>query len=122
MVSNYLYISSRDEFLRIEMSSIVYFESNANYTDVVSANGIKAIIGMNLHQVFNTVSATPKRDDLRFARIGKRYIINLNYIYRINTLTQELVLSDQRDFTYTLKISKEALKNLKELMLNSIEQ
>ena len=122
MVSNYLYISSRDEFLRIEMSSIVYFEANANYTDVVSANGLKAIIGMNLHQVFDTVSATPKRDDLRFARIGKRYIVNLNYIYRINTLSQELVLSDQKNFVYTVKISKDALKNLKVLMLNSVEK
>lgn len=121
MVSNYLYISSRDEFLRIDMSSIVYFEANANYTDVVSVNGVKAIIGMNLHQMYNTISATPKRDDLSFARIGKRYIINLNYIYRINTLTKELVLSDQRNFAYTVKVSKDALKNLKELMFNSIK-
>ena len=51
-----------------------------------------------------------------FARIGKRYILNLNYVYRINTLKQELILSDQRTFTHTISLSKIALKALKELI------
>ena len=37
-------------------------------------------------------------------------------IYRINTLKQELTLSDQHNFSYTLSISKVALKALKDLI------
>ena len=51
-----------------------------------------------------------------FARVGKRYILNLSYIYRINTLKQELTLSDQRTFIHTLSLSKVALKALKDLI------
>ena len=40
----------------------------------------------------------------------------MKYVYRINTLKQELTLSDQATFTMTLGISKVALKALKELI------
>ena len=64
------------------------------------------------------------RDDLRlrgkvmyFARIGKRYIINLNLVFQINVLKHRLVLSDFHQCTYALDVSKDALKKLKELMV-----
>ena len=39
---------------------------------------------------------------------------NYNYIYHINVSRQQLILSDNATFTYTLSASKEALKKLKE--------
>ncbi|MBU3853779.1 MAG: LytTR family transcriptional regulator DNA-binding domain-containing protein, partial [Candidatus Paraprevotella stercoravium] len=55
-----------------------------------------------------------------FARIGKRFIINLNYVYHIEVLRQKLTLSDGEVFAYQLPISKEALKKLKDLYVTSI--
>ncbi len=55
-----------------------------------------------------------------FARVGKRYIINLNYIYQINPLQQRLILSDGENFVFQLSISKDALKSLKELYVASL--
>lgn len=122
MKSNYLYINSRDELLRVELTSIVYFEADGNYTNVISSNGLKGLIGMNLAKMEKTIAATPKRKSVRFARIGKRYIINMGYIYQISPLAQTLVLSDQKSFSYDLAISKEALKKLKEIVVDSIER
>jgi len=52
-----------------------------------------------------------------FARIGKKYIVNLNYVYKINPLKKQLILTDFTNFAYQLEISREALKTLKELMV-----
>ena len=52
-----------------------------------------------------------------FMRVGKRFIVNLDYIYSVNMAKQCLILSDMEHFAYQLPISKEALRQMKELMI-----
>ena len=113
---------SRDELLRIEASSVAYFEADRNYTFVVLANGFKGVIGSNLAKMEDTLKKSLQEKAGRFVRIGKRYIINMKYICHINVLQQYLILSDQRTFSYRLDISKDALKKLKELIITSISK
>ncbi len=57
-------------------------------------------------------------DDAKiFMRIGKRFIINMRFVYQINVLKQQLVLSDYDHFAFQVNISKDALKKMKDLML-----
>ena len=51
-----------------------------------------------------------------FIRIGKSLIINRNYIYYINIPKQQLVLSDARTVSHRVSASKDALRQLKELV------
>lgn len=111
-----IYFNSRDELLRVDLSSVVYFEADANYTRFVSVNGTTSMVYMNLGKMEELLSLRFKDAPGSFARIGKRFIINLRYVYGINTLKQELTLSDQVSFSMTLSISKIALKGLKDLM------
>jgi hypothetical protein len=53
----------------------------------------------------------------KFARIGKRHIINLRYLLQVSPLRQCLVLSDQRAFKFELELSKDALKKLKDIIV-----
>lgn len=115
-MSEFIYFNSRDELLRVDTSCIVYFEASGNYTKFVLKNGETAIIGANLAKVSETLGRILGDNAKKFARIGKCYIINLTFIFRVNPLMQELVLSDQKSFSYTLNLSKEALKNLRELI------
>lgn len=119
MTPEYLYLNSRDELLRIDISKIAYFESDGNYTYIVLANGLKGTVTKNLAQMQELLSEKLKERSTRFARIGKRYIVNLNYVYQINVLQHKLVLSDGLHFAYTLNISKDSLKTLKDLYLKS---
>ena len=48
----YLHINSRDEFLRINIAKIVYFEADGNYTHIVLANQLRGVVGMNLGQMW----------------------------------------------------------------------
>ena len=120
MQTKYLYLNSRDELYRIDTSKIVYFEAEGNYTNVVLSNKLRGSVCMNLAQMQQVLSDNLKEAASVFARVGKRYIVNLSYVYQISVLRQKLILSDGGVFTYQLNISKEALKKLKELFVNSI--
>lgn len=117
MNTNYLFFNSRDELLRIDVSKIVYFESDGNYTYVILTNKMRCPIAMNLSQTEKALAAKMKDKAQCFARIGKRYIINLNFVFQINVLKQRLVLSDYSTFAFQIEVSKDALKKLKDLYL-----
>ena len=120
MKNRYLHLNTRDEFLRIDISKIVYFEADGNYTNIVLANNLKGVVCMNLARMQQLLSSSLKEQASIFARVGKRHIINHTYVYQIHALKQRLVLSDGLHFAYTLEVSKEALKQLKELYVQSL--
>ena len=120
MNKKYLYLNSRDELFRIDISKIVYFEAEGNYTNFVLSNKLKGAVCMNLAQMQQVLSDSLKESASIFARVGKRYIVNLTYVYQIGVLRQKLILSDGEVFAYQLDISKEALKKLKEMFISSI--
>ena len=114
-----LYFNTRDELNRIEVSKIVYFEADGNYTTVVMVNKLRAAIYMNLGEMEKALTEQLGPDDRAFMRIGKRFIINMQYIYQINVLKQQLILSDYDHFAFQVSISKDALRKVKELMLET---
>ena len=120
MKSTYLFLNSRDEFLRIDISRIAYFEADGNYTNIMMANGLKGIVCMNLAKMKEVLEASLKEKAAIFARIGMKYIINLGFVFKVDVARQNLVLSDGISFAYTLSLSKDALKNLKDLFVTSI--
>lgn len=118
-MSEFIYFNSRDELLRIDLTSVVYFESTGNYTKVVLKSGESGIIGTSLSKIEKTVAAALGPQAKRFARLGKSYIINLACIFRITPLKQELVLSNQKTFSFTINTSKDALRALKDMIMSS---
>lgn len=111
----YLYLNSRDELFRIDISKIVFFEAEGNYTSFYLSNKLKGQVCINLGQMQKVLSDSLREEASIFARVGKRFIINLSYVYQIGVLRQRLMLSDGAMFSYQLNISKDALKKLKEL-------
>ncbi len=114
----YVFFNSRDELQRIEVSKIVYLEADGNYTDIVMVNKLRAAVCMNLGEMEKALATQIGDESKHFMRIGKRFIVNLRYVYSINVLKQQLVLSDYDHFAFQISISKDALRKMKELMLN----
>ncbi len=115
--SQFLYLNSRDEFYRVDVSKIVYFESDGNYTNILLNNTLKGTVCMNLAQMQQILADSLKDGASVFARVGKRHIINLKYVFHIAILRQKLVLSDGENFEYHLNVSKDALKKLREVYI-----
>ena len=114
-----LYFNTRDELNRIDVSKIVYFEADGNYTDIVMVNKLRASIYMNLGEMEKSLAQQLQPAENTFMRIGKRFIVNMRYIYQINVLKQQLILSDYDHFAFQISISKDALRKVKDLMLQT---
>ena len=115
----YIYFNSRDTFFRIALSQIVFFAADKNYTLLQLTNGQKLAFTFSLQKMEQYLSEKLNGDAKIFARIGKSYIINLNYIYQIDIVKQKLHLFDpatQKKFM--LDISKDALRNLRKIFIN----
>ena len=117
-MNRYIYFSSRDEFFRIHLSQIVYFMADKNYTVMQLKNDSKIVFTFSLQKMQEYLKEKLQEDARTFARIGKSYIINLNYVHQIDIAKQRLKLLPQ-DCTreFCLSVSKEALKNLRILFI-----
>lgn len=121
MKNIYLHLNSRDEFLRIDVSKIVYFEADGNYTSIVLSNRLKGVVCMNLARMQKMLTERLKEQASIFIRVGKKYIINSIHVCQINILRQSLLLSDGENFAFQLNISRDALKKLKELYVPPVD-
>ncbi|MBR6756939.1 MAG: LytTR family transcriptional regulator [Bacteroidaceae bacterium] len=120
MKTVYLHLNSRDEFMRVDISKIVYFESDGNYTKFVLINKLQGIVAMNLSHMQQTLNNSLKENAIGFIRVGKKHIINSRYVFKFSPSRQIMLLSDGENFAYKLEISKSALKQLRELYLQSL--
>ena len=98
---------------------IVYFEADGNYTHVMSMNKLKATLGASLSKTEQVLTAQLGERASQFMRVGKRFIVNLRFVYSVNIAKQCLILSDMEHFAYQLPISKEALRQMKDLMIKA---
>jgi DNA-binding LytR/AlgR family response regulator len=114
-----LIFNSRDKLLRIDVSKIVYFEGDGNYTYLVTANKHKVCLSINLAHTEEALASQLGEKAKRYMRIGKRFIVNMSYIYQVDIQKQVLMLSDCDHFLFQLPVSKEALKTVKELVIKA---
>lgn len=111
-----LYFKTRDELIKVKLERVAYFEADANYCHIVFINGAKATLLTSLVNIEKLLAEQFKRNAINFIRIGKKVIVNSRFIFQINVLRQKLILSDfVSPRIVELNISKEALKNLKNL-------
>ncbi len=116
MPKRHLIISTANDMVRIAAEKIVYVSSDGNYCNLVQTDNESRLLTFQLGQIESMIHDQLGAKDNPFIRIGRSLIINRNYIYYINLQNQRLILSDNDRFTYTVSASKEALKQLKELI------
>ena len=105
-----------ERLVRIAPDRIVYISSDGNYSTLVQADGEMRMLSFQLGQIEKMIASQFGSEGNSFIRIGKSLIINRSYIYYINVPKQKLVLSDVTTFSHTVTASREALKQLKELL------
>ena len=119
MTEQRIYFNSRDKLIRLDVQKIVYFEGDGNYTYIATANKQKVCVTLNLAHTEEALAAQLGGNAKQFMRIGKRFIVNMNYIYQIDIQKQTLLLSDYEHFMFQIPVSKEALKTVKELVIRT---
>lgn len=109
-----LKISTSVGLFRVPTEDIAYIEASGNYCDVHLFNGEAVTMTFQLHYFVEALSQLRQNF---FVRVGKSLIVNKNFVYGINITSQDLKLMDHRmNQTFRLKASKEALKELKNIL------
>ena len=111
-----LVISTSIDLVRIAPEKIVYIASDGNYSTLVQTDNEVRMLSFQLGQIEKMISSQLGSEGNVFIRIGKSLIINRSYIYYIHIPKQKLILSDVASFNHSVTASKEALKQLKELL------
>ncbi|MCM1293244.1 MAG: LytTR family transcriptional regulator [Bacteroides sp.] len=113
-----LYFNNRDEFFRISLDNIVYFEADKNYTFMQLATGQRLTFTFSLQKMQTHLAASLGDDARIFARVGKSHIVNLTMIYNIDIAKRVLrLMTPVQGRMFNLKISLEALRNLRALFV-----
>lgn len=120
-MKKHLVISTSVDLVRIAPERIVYIASDGNYSTLVQAGGEVRVLTFQLGQIEKMISTQLEGEGNLFIRIGKSLIINRSYIYYINVQKQKLTLADAASFSHTVTASKEALKQLKELLEKEVK-
>ena len=113
----WLRISTSTELVRVATDEIVYVRADGNYSDLVLTNGKSRKMTFQLH-FFDEVIQQLQNN--MFARVGRSLIVNKRYIHVINLTEQILIFSGQqiKSDIKPVNVSREALKQLKELLEN----
>lgn len=114
---NLIIFNTRDELIKVDLRHVAYFHADRNYTEVFLTNGTNLLLTTSMSNIEKILTGLQAKSKvMSFVRIGRSYIINLKHVLQVDVLRQRLVLCDPKHSTvYNLDVSKEALKQLKEL-------
>ena len=116
--------NTRDELIKVDIDKMIYAMAEDNYVHIYFRNSQSVMVTTTLQSLEQLIlSVIAKNKKGVYTRIGRKYIVNNSYIMQINTLKQQLVLSDMDVIKpITLNISKEALKVLKSSITENKKQ
>lgn len=110
--NNIIYFSTRDELTRVNLSDVMYFESDCSYVNIVLRSSLTQTLLSSLNNIEAITATLPYP---HFVRVGRKHIINLNYLTHINIQKATLTLADSTSHhAVTLSTSRESLRSLKQ--------
>lgn len=119
-----IFSNSSTELLKVRPEDIVYIEADGNYCRMYLRGGFEQQLWFNRQKFISIISSQLRDERPTFIVVGRSYIINLAYIFRINPAQSELLLFDSsKPQQISLHASQEALNKLKKeiMILNHLE-
>lgn len=114
MMKELIFSNSGTELLKIRPEDIIYIEADGNYCRMHLRGGFQQQLWFNRQRFISIISSQLRDEKPTFIVVGRSYIINMAYIFRINPVQSELVLFDSAAPAQTcLHASQEALNRLK---------
>ena len=106
--------NSGAELLKVHPSDIIYIEADGNYCRMYLTGGFKQQLWFSRQKFITIINEQMETEKPTFVVVGRSFIINLSFIYRINPVQGELILFDSANpAQMTLHASQEALNRLK---------
>ena len=104
-----LVLKGHDEIYLINLHDVLYFLADDHYAHVYYASGYHCMVPWGLSLIESLLQEM--EDDTSFMmRLSRKYIINMEYVQRVNTVKELLMLLDSHGNAVTLHVAKTALR------------
>ena len=110
-----LCLSAHDELYIIDLKKVIYMQADDHYTHVFYSSTTHFMVPYGLGDIESRLMNVPRAKS-QFIRLGRKYIIHLNLVFRISTIKETLSLADGLNGTIEIHVSKPVLRSLIELM------
>ncbi len=114
----YFTISTATEMTRIPMDKLMFMTAEGNWSKVYNQDGHSILVRKQLGQLEQDLLDQLGDQRTPFVRIGRSLIVNKDYIYRIDTAEQTIVISNFSGQYFTQLASKQALSQIKFMLEN----
>ena len=111
-------ISTATEMTRIPMDKLMFMTAEGNWSKVYNQDGHSILVGKQLGQLEQDLLDQLGDKPTQFVRIGRSLIVNKDYIYRIDTTEQTIVISNFAGQYFTQLASRQALSQIKFMLEN----
>ena len=111
MMQQQLCLMAHDEVYVIDLSQVLYMQADDHYAHIHYASGGHMMVPYGLSKIEQAL-AESYLEAASLRRLGRKYIVNLRRICRINTMKEQLFLSDNTAGTVCLHIPKNILRDL----------
>ena len=120
---NSLIISNKSEVLYLCLDQILYIQADGNYCDVHYVDGsVLNTITYQRAEIARMIQEQVSEEcSKRFVMLGKSYLVNINYVLRIQPSRQQLTFSVNQ-FGTTNKIHLKATRKALIQLITEIEE
>lgn len=103
------------ELFVVNLGQVMYFKADDHYTHICYASGTHFMIPFGLSKVEEAIHEKDPAGQ-KIVRLGRTYIVNLDSVFHVNTIKQELQVADDHGINHTIHLSKPVLRNLMNLL------
>lgn len=103
------------ELFVVNLGKVMYFKADDHYTHICYASGTHFMKPFGLSKVEEAIHEKDPAGQ-KFVRLGRTYIVNLDSVFHVNTIKQELQVADDHGINHTIHLSKPVLRNLMNLL------
>jgi len=119
--SNSLLLNAHDEAFVINPELVIYMQADDHYTHVYYAADSHFMVPYGLGAMEERFQNCLQADN-PFVRLGRKYIVNTDYLFRVNTMKEVVSLVDRQSNTIELHLAKPVVRNLIEMLKGKDEE
>lgn len=108
-----LYFNTRDEMTCVETDNIALVKADGNYSKIVYINGRQINITFGISKMDEILKENNDKRN-KFVKVGRSYIINHYFVFKIEPLKLQMILSDGDKNNIKVSLPKQTLKAYKD--------
>jgi DNA-binding LytR/AlgR family response regulator len=110
-----LYFNTRDDLICIDTDLVAAVKADGNYSKVFYINGRIIHLNTGITKMEEILKSLPSKTN-RFIRLGRSCIVNHAFLFKIEPLKQQLILSDGYKCDLKVPLPKQTLKTYKDAL------